>query len=47
MQFPKGQKQFERPEIYIQHEYLVENVGRKVVFENDSCGPLLLHSEGF
>ena len=42
VQFPKGQKLFERPEIYIQHEYLVENVGRKVVFENDCCGPLLL-----
>ena len=42
VQFPKGQKLFERPEIYIQHEYLVENVGLKVVFEIYSCGPLLL-----
>ena len=42
VQFPKGQKLFERPEIYIQHEYLVENVGRKVLFENDCCRPLLL-----
>ena len=42
VQFPKGQKLFERPEIYIQHEYLVQNVGCTVIFENDCCGPLLL-----
>ena len=42
VQFRKGQKLFERPEIYIQHEYLVQNVGCKVIFENDCCGPLLL-----
>ena len=43
VQFPKGQKLFEeRPEIYIHREYLVENVGLKVVFEIYSCGPLLL-----
>ena len=42
VQFPKGQKQFQRPEIYIHRKYLVQNVGLKVVFEIYCCGPLIL-----